>query len=142
MATVEHPHLVRIYSFGTHGDLVYLVMEYVEGGTLRDRLRRAGPMPIEEAVRIAREVAEALEAAWEHGIVHRDVKPANVLMDVRGGVHVADFGLAKSMEAGADEVAMTQSGHIVGTPQYLSPEQARGETVDFRSDVYSLGILL
>ena len=142
MATVEHPHLVRIYSFGTQGDFVYLVMEYVQGETLRDLLRRAGPLPIAETVRIAREVAEALEAAWERGIVHRDIKPANILMDARGGVHVADFGLAKSVEAAADEAGVTQDGHIVGTPQYLSPEQARGEPVDFRSDVYSLGILL
>jgi predicted Ser/Thr protein kinase len=142
MASAEHPHLVRVYSYGESAGHVHIVMEYVEGESLAERLRRVGKLGVEEALLIARQVAEALESASERGIVHRDVKPANVLLDARDHVRVADFGLAKPVEASADEPPLTQAGLIVGTPRYLSPEQARGEEVDFRSDIYSLGILL
>jgi predicted Ser/Thr protein kinase len=142
MATAEHPHLVRIYSFGESAGVVYIVMEYVEGDDLGERLRRLGRLPIEEALLITRQIAEALEAAAEKGIIHRDIKPGNVLIDARDHVRVADFGLAKPIATSEDEIPLTQTGLIVGTPHYLSPEQARGEKVDFRSDIYSLGILL
>ncbi len=141
MATVEHPHIVRIYSFGERSGAAYLVMEYVEGESLAERIRRQGKFAIEEAVPIALEVTEALEAAWEKGIVHRDVKPANILIDAHGRARVGDFGLAKTVAA-ADDTPLTRAGLIVGTPDYLSPEQARGESVDFRSDIYSLGVVL
>ena len=142
MATVEHPHVVRIYSFGEAAGVTYLVMEYVEGENLADRLRRFGKLQIDEALQIARQIADGLEAAWEHGIVHRDVKPSNILIDTKERVRVADFGLAKSSDVSNEETLLTQTNSILGTPHYLSPEQARAEKVDFRSDIYSLGVLL
>ena len=107
----------------------------------RWRTRRAGPSPALEALRIVRQAVEGLEAAWEHHLVHRDIKPSNLLLDRRGDVHVADFGLAKSLHAEVD-ATVTATGSTAGTPHYLSPEQARGMPVDFRSDIYSLGIVL
>ncbi len=140
MATVEHPNVVRVYSFGEVEDRPYFVMEYVEGESLAQRLKR-GRLPIAEAVAILRDVVAGLEAAWEKGIVHRDIKPSNILLDGRGRARVADFGLAKPTAEAAD-ASLTESGSFLGTPHYLSPEQARAEKVDFRSDIYSLGIVL
>ncbi len=142
MATVEHPHVVRIYSYGEIRGNAYLVMEYVEGETLTDRIAR-GPLPLPEALQITREVVEALEAAWERNIIHRDIKPSNVLLDRRGRVRVADFGLAKPvhLDRRAD-TSLTQSGYMLGSPHYVSPEQAQGKDLDFRADLYSLGIML
>jgi predicted Ser/Thr protein kinase len=140
MAKVEHPAIVRVYSFGRLDDNDYLVMEYVEGQTLRDVIRARSPMPWPEALRITRQVLEALQAAWERGVVHRDVKPSNVLVDRKGRVRVADFGLAKSFEGG--DASLTQAGDMVGTPAYVAPEQARGTTVDLRTDLYATGIVL
>jgi predicted ATPase/predicted Ser/Thr protein kinase len=142
MATVEHLHIVRVYSFGETEGRHYLVMEYVEGESLATRIRRLGTLTVDESLRILRETTDALEAAWEHGIVHRDVKPANILLDASNRVRVADFGLAKATEL-PSELSVTHHGQVLGTPHYVSPEQARGEkTLDFRSDVYSLGIVL
>jgi tetratricopeptide (TPR) repeat protein/predicted Ser/Thr protein kinase len=140
MATVEHPNVVRVYSFGEVEDRPYFVMEYVEGESLAQRLKR-GRLPIAEAVAILRDVVAGLEAAWEKGIVHRDIKPSNILLDGRGLARVADFGLAKPTAEVAD-ASLTASGALLGTPHYLSPEQARADGVDFRSDIYSLGIVL
>jgi len=148
MATVEHPHVVRVYSLGQAAGSDYVVMEYVEGESLAQRLGREGRLPPEEALRILGECVEGLDAAWAKGIVHRDVKPGNILLDSRGGVRVADFGLAKSLSTAVGEdstasTALTHAGHVLGTPHYMSPEQARGEaSVDLRSDIYSLGIVL
>jgi tetratricopeptide (TPR) repeat protein/predicted Ser/Thr protein kinase len=143
LATVEHPNVVRVYAFGESCGSTYLTMEYIEGETLAARLQRAGPMAIEEALRVARQVVAALEAGWEKKIVHRDVKPSNILLDGRGQAHVADFGLAKSLISDADaDSSLTAAGSILGTPQYMSPEQAAGRPADFRSDIYSLGIVL
>ena len=111
-------------------------------GSLADRIRRLGRLSVEEALLITAQIAKGFEAAWEKGIVHRDIKPANVLIDTHDRVHLADFGLAKLVHADSDESALTRASHIVGTPLYLSPEQARGEEVDHRTDMYSLGILL
>ena len=141
MATVEHPNVVHVYSFGEAQGRPYLVMEYVEGETLAARIRRLGRLPIPEALDIVRQAALALEAAWEKGIVHRDIKPSNILIDKKDRVRVADFGLAKPASASGDP-AVTQVGTLLGTPQYISPEQARGEDVGFGSDIYSLGIVL
>ncbi len=141
MATVEHPRVVRVYAFGEFEGKPSLVMEYVEGETLSQRLKRAGSLTEGEALRLLRQVLEGLEAAWERGIVHRDIKPSNILLDARGDVHVADFGLAKPILTEGDP-ALTHSGSLLGTPHYVSPEQARGREVDFRSDIYSLGIVL
>ncbi len=144
LATIEHPHVVRVYSFGRTEERPYLVMEYVEGQSLGELIRNKGPLPLTEALRILREAIEGLQAAHELNIIHRDIKPANILLDRRGGVRVADFGLAKRSSSGpADgDSAITQSGYFVGSPHYLAPEQAQGEPTDFRSDVYSLGVVL
>jgi serine/threonine protein kinase len=141
LATIEHANVVRVYSFGEVDGQPYLAMEYVDGETLADRIRRLGRLPVEEAVRFTREIVVGLDAAWEQGIVHRDIKPSNVLVDRRGNVHVADFGLAKARQL-ADDMILTQSGHVLGTPYYVAPEQAQGKATDFRADIYSTGILL
>jgi tRNA A-37 threonylcarbamoyl transferase component Bud32 len=139
MAAIEHPNVVRVYSFGESLRQPYIVMEYVRGESLAARLRR-GPLPLREACRIVREVALGLNAAWARRVVHRDVKPSNVLLDSQGRAHVADFGLAESADP-ADSVAGVPPAGVVGTPQYMAPEQARGLTTDFRADIYALGIL-
>ncbi len=141
MATVEHAHVVRVYSFGETAGQAYFVMEFVEGETLATRLQRTPQISVDEARRIAREVAEALQAAWARGIVHRDIKPSNIILDKDGHVHVADFGLARPA-ALASEASLTGEGSFVGSPHYVAPEQARSQPADFRTDIYSLGIVL
>lgn len=141
MATVEHPNIVRVYGFGESGSTTYLVMEYVEGRTLAQRIQEGGRLPVEEALRILKQAVEGLESAWEKGIVHRDIKPANILMDSKGRVRVADFGLAKPVQTQGDST-LSQTGLVLGTPNYMSPEQIQGQKVDYRSDIYSLGIVL
>jgi hypothetical protein len=141
MATVEHPHVVRVYAYGDAGPLAYFVMEYVDGGTLGALLRRASRLEPAESLRITRQVTLALAAAWQRKVVHRDVKPGNVLLDAEGGVRVGDFGLARPVMPSGD-ASLTLPGALVGSPHYMSPEQARGRDVDFRSDIYSLGVVL
>lgn len=140
-AQLHHPHIVPLYDSGeTHGQL-YFVMPYLEGESLRDRLRRAGQLPVEEARRLAREVSDALSYAHEKGVVHRDVKPENILIE-SGHAVVSDFGIARAV-AVAGGGTLTGTGTVVGTPAYMSPEQAAGdESVDGRADVYSLGCVL
>lgn len=139
MALVEHPGVVRVYSAGEHAGRFFLAMEYVRGETLSQLLAREGRLPVERALSLAREVALGLEAAWSHGIVHRDVKPSNILIDRTGRTRVADFGLAKTVDAPRE---LTRDGRVPGTPAYMSPEHVRGETLDQRSDIYSLGLVL
>ena len=135
---VSHRNAVRIHDLGVAGDLLFLTMDYVPGRSLRALLEEEGPLAPRRAVAIARQLAAALTAAHAEGVVHRDLKPANVLVDEGGRAFITDFGVARSMTAAGP----TQTGAVVGTPDYLSPEQARGEPVDGRSDVYALGILL
>jgi predicted Ser/Thr protein kinase/tetratricopeptide (TPR) repeat protein len=142
LATIEHPHVVRVYTYGEHEGNAYLVMEYVEGETLSDRIAKSGTMSISEALRITRQIIEALDAAWERRIIHRDIKPSNILIDRRNQVRVADFGLAKPVHLDRIDSSLTQSGYMLGTPHYVSPEQAQGKDVDFRTDIYSCGIML
>ena len=141
LAAVEHPRIVRIYSFGEAEGSPYIVMEYVEGESLGDRMQRVGKLPVGDALRFGIQTTEALDAAWQRGLVHRDVKPSNVLIDLKDEAHVVDFGLAKLAEP-PDTDDITSTGLFVGTPRYVSPEQARGAPPDFRSDIYSLGIML
>jgi predicted Ser/Thr protein kinase len=139
-AQLNHTNIVPLYTFGETEGLTFFVMGYVRGESLGERLRREGRLPNDEAIRILRELADALDFAHRKGVVHRDVKPDNVLLeDGTGRPMLADFGIAKGHTAGQ---ALTQTGMIVGTPAYMSPEQARGErTIDGRSDLYSLGAL-
>ena len=139
-ARLRHPHILPVYDSGEAGGLLYFVTPLVEGGSLRDRLRRDGRLPTAEAVRITREVADALAYAHAQGVIHRDIKPDNILLE-SGHATVADFGIARALsEAGADRV--TQAGLVLGTPAYMSPEQAIGEEVDARADIYGLGAAL
>jgi hypothetical protein len=136
----KHPHVVQVHEAGaTPEGHVWIAMELVEGESLERRLA-AGPLPWREAAEVVRKVALGLGHAHGVGLVHRDVKPSNVIVDARGDPHITDFGVAKDLESGSDSI--TRSGSAVGTPAYMSPEQARGLAVDARSDVYGAGALL
>ena len=138
-AKLQHPNIVQIYDSGQQGDFNFIVMEYVEGRSLKDYLTQQGQqLEIAEASRIAREVLTALAYAHRAGLVHRDIKPGNILLSEDGKVQVTDFGIARA-EAGS---TMTQTGTILGTAYYLSPEQAQGLPLDGRSDIYSLGVVV
>jgi len=140
VAGLDHPHILPLHDSGAADGLLYYVMPYVEGESLRDLLQRETQLPVDEAVRIASEVAGALGSAHRHGVVHRDIKPGNVLLS-EGHARVADFGIARAVSSvGAEK--MTATGLAVGTPAYMSPEQAAGEEVDERSDIYALGCVL
>src|SRR5262245_1869827 len=138
-AAVRHDNVVDIYAVEEDGAVPYLVMEFVDGVSLEEKLRRHGPLQVKEALRIGMQMAEGLAAAHQEGLVHRDVKPANILLE--NGVErvkITDFGLARAV----DDVGVTKTGDVAGTPQYMSPEQAQGQTVDPRSDLFSLGSVL
>lgn len=151
LASLNHPNIAHIYGLEESGGTQYIVMELVEGETLANRLKR-GPLPADEALSIAKQIAEALEAAHEKSIIHRDLKPGNVMVLPDGKVKVLDFGLAKALDntsAGANlsqsptlSMAATQSGVILGTAAYMSPEQAKGLAADARSDVFGFGCVL
>jgi len=138
MAQISHPHIVKVFEVGGEGALPYFSMELVVGGSLKERLHGAGPLPPRDAAETAREIALALGHAHDNGLYHRDVKPGNVLLDAEGLARLADFGLVRR----TDSVTMTASDAIVGTPQYMSPEQVRGDAIDGRSDEFSLGATL
>ncbi|HVW01367.1 MAG TPA: serine/threonine-protein kinase, partial [Planctomycetaceae bacterium] len=139
MAAISHEHVVPVYAVDTHAGLPFFVMEYVAGGSLERRLTREGHFDVVSIVRIGLQMAQALAAAHQQGLVHRDIKPGNVLLD-RGieRVRVADFGLARV----ANDVSSTRSGFLAGTPQYMAPEQVRGESCDAQSDLFSLGSVM
>ena len=146
IARLEHPHIVPIYKVGRQEDIFYIIMRCIDGPSLRQLLETHKKVSVGDAARIARQVADALAYAHTHDIVHRDVKPDNILLDKSGHVLVTDFGIAKAAQAAQAKTPaseqLTSEGVIIGTPQYMSPEQASGDKVDGRSDIYSLGIVL
>jgi tRNA A-37 threonylcarbamoyl transferase component Bud32/tetratricopeptide (TPR) repeat protein len=141
VAGLQHPHIIPVHDSGEAGDLLYYVMPFIEGETLRQRLTREPRPSVDEAVRITREVADALGYAHARGIVHRDVKPANILLSASGHAIVADFGIAWAAHVARDE-RLTATGVSLGTPAYMAPEQALGEGTDARVDVWALGCVL
>ncbi|WP_063780383.1 protein kinase [Kitasatospora sp. MY 5-36] len=149
VARLEHPNIVTVYDSGEDiapdgSSTPYIVMQLIDGNGLREAINEAvgqyGAMPAEEALKVTVGVLNALEASHDMGLVHRDIKPGNVMFDRKGNVKVMDFGIARALESGV--TSMTQTGMVVGTPQYLSPEQALGKPVDARSDLYSVGVML
>src|SRR6202045_3023842 len=152
LAALNHPNIATIYGLEQSNGTSYLVMELVSGETLAERVTREGALPIEEALTICKQIAEALEAAHEKGIIHRDLKPANVKVTPEGKVKVLDFGLAKAFAGDTTNddpsnsptlsMAATMHGVILGTAAYMSPEQARGKAVDKRTDIWAFGCVL
>jgi serine/threonine protein kinase len=137
IAALEHPCIVPVFDFGRHGNQPYIVMRYMAGGSLQDRLDKGG-LKARDMAHIVERVAEGLDAAHARDIIHRDVKPANILFDTSGEAFLSDFGLAKSLNR---STGMT-GALFVGTPEYMSPEQVRNERLDERSDIYALGVTL
>jgi len=147
VARLEHPHIVPIYKVGRLEEIFYLIMRFIDGPSLGQFLdsQKKKKLEIGDAARIARQVADALAYAHTHEIVHRDIKPDNILLDRSGHVLVTDFGIAKAAQAAKEKksgASLTTEGSVIGTPQYMSPEQASGDPLDGRSDIYSLGIVL
>ena len=147
IAALDHINIMPIYEYGEQDQLAYLVMPYVSGGSLREVVAKRGKLPLSEASNIVEQVAAALDYAHQHGIIHRDLKPGNIVFHADGRLLLTDFGIAKVLNepAGPNVTAMqtlTSTGMLIGTPEYLSPEQATGAPIDNRSDIYSLGIVL
>ncbi len=134
---LQHPNIVAVYDYGETGDIAYLVMEFVDGRSLKSALDADERFPVAELVRVMQQLLQALQYSHDHGVVHRDIKPANIMLTRAGQVKVADFGVAR-----IESSSMTQVGTVLGTPAYMSPEQLAGQTVDLRSDIYSAGVVL
>lgn len=139
IAKMEHIHILPVYSYGLTNDIAYLAMRLLRGGSLADIITKQGHLPLNQVVSLFNQFAQGLAHAHSKGVIHRDLKLSNILLDDDGHAYLTDFGLAKLMTGDAD---VTATGNIVGTPAYMSPEQLRGESLDYRSDVYSLGIIL
>jgi serine/threonine protein kinase len=136
--SISHKHVCRMYDIGREDEKYFITMEYVSGEDLKSLIKEKGRLPESEALRIATQICEGLAGAHELGIVHRDLKPQNIMLDKEGRAKIMDFGIARSVEA----PGVTEAGMIIGTPDYISPEQAEGETADQRSDIYSFGVIL
>ena len=135
---LNHPNIIIIYDIGKSGHLVYMAMEFIEGRELRELLADGKPLPIGQSIDIATQVAEGLAYAHQHQVVHRDIKPANILITAEGRAKIADFGIARMRSS----ETRTQTGIILGSPKYISPEQVKGRRADHRSDIFSLGVIL
>ena len=138
-ANLEHPHILPLFDSGDADGLLYYAMPFVDGESLRDRLTREGQLSFDDALKIAKEVGHALANAHEHGVIHRDIKPENILLT--GGIaRVADFGIARARTEAGEYESTTDANMAIGTPEYMSPEQASGsDTIDARTEIYSLG---
>src|SRR5437868_1720400 len=141
VARLNPPHIVQVYEFGTEGGLAYIVMEFIQGRELKDILDAKEGLELGKIFKLMGELLDALDFAHEAGVIHRDVKPANVMIDAKGHAKLADFGVARVTESGADQAEATRAGAMVGTPSYMSPEQIQGQTIDRRTDIFSAGIL-
>ncbi len=141
VARLNHPNIVQVYDFGTEGELAYIVMEYIQGRELKDMLDAKEGLELGKIFKLMGELLDALDFAHEAGVIHRDVKPANVMIDAQGHAKLADFGVARVTETEGDQGEATKVGAMVGTPSYMSPEQIQGQTIDRRTDVFSAGIL-
>ena len=141
VARLNHPNIVQVYDFGTEGDLAYIVMEYIEGRELKDYLDAKERFELGKIFRLMIELLDALDFAHEAGVIHRDVKPANVMLDASGRAKLADFGVARVTEAEGEQGELTRAGAMVGTPSYMSPEQIQGQAIDRRTDIFSAGVL-
>ncbi|MGE5098930.1 MAG: serine/threonine-protein kinase, partial [Deltaproteobacteria bacterium] len=143
LARLRHPFILPLHDSGEAAGALFFVMPYVDGESLRARLTRDGPLPVAEALEIGRQIADALQTAHDEGVIHRDVKPENILIARSGHALLADFGIARGTAGRARVETMTQLGMAIGTVAYMSPEQAMGEReVDARSDVYAMGCVL
>jgi len=136
---ISHPNILRIHDLGDHRGVKFISMAYVEGGDLAQILKKNGRLPLERCIHVMKQLCEALQAADNASVVHRDLKPQNILVDARDHVYVTDFGLAKTLEA--DVSGMTRTGAVLGTPLYMSPEQVQGKLIDNRTDIYALGLI-
>src|SRR5436190_12843631 len=144
IARLEHVNIVPIYAYGEQDGLAYLVMPYLQGGSLYDVLLQRGQFPLEETIQYLKEAAAGLDYAHAHGIIHRDLKPANFLLHGDGRLLLSDFGIARILQDEMSATAggsLTAAGTILGTPHYMAPEMLRGEQVDYRVDLYALGII-
>jgi eukaryotic-like serine/threonine-protein kinase len=139
-AALQHPHILPLYDSGAADNLLYYVMPYVDGPSLRDKLAKEGELPIGEAVRILRDVADALTEAHRHGVVHRDLKPENIMVDDEDNIKLIDFGIAS--KSGSRRLTFAKLSQVMGTPDYISPEQVKGKRGDARSDIYAMGVML
>ncbi|OFZ66716.1 MAG: serine/threonine protein kinase [Betaproteobacteria bacterium RBG_16_56_24] len=135
---LSHPNIVTIYDVGKSGDVAYIAMEFLQGQELRDIMNKGGLLPVDQVLDIAAQVAQGLAYAHEHDIVHRDVKPSNIMVSSDGHVKITDFGIARM----ASSAVRTQTGTVLGSPKYMSPEQVLGKAIDQRSDIFSLGVML
>ncbi|MBZ0299903.1 MAG: serine/threonine protein kinase [Anaerolineae bacterium] len=140
IAQLQHPHILPMHDYGGDADVLYLVMAYVNGGSLKDRIER-GPLPLHDAETILRQIASALDYAHRRGVIHRDIKPDNILLDEEGHALLADFGIVKIME-GESTSGLTATGGVLGTPAYMAPEQSQGMSTGPQADIYSLGVIV
>src|SRR5262249_6033141 len=141
VSALDHPNIATIFEVGDYNGQLFIAMAYYKGETLKERIAR-GPMSVEEAASIAQHIAEGLQSAHDAGVIHRDLKPANVFITAAGQVKILDFGLAKVAAVPVETTAQaTATGTTLGTLSYMAPEQARGEHVDFRADIWALGVM-
>jgi len=141
IAQLQHPHILPMHDYGSDGDILYLVMAYVDGGSLKDLIAN-GPVPLKDTEAILRQISSALDYAHRRNVIHRDIKPDNILLDDEGHALLADFGIVKIMVGDGETAGLTATGGVLGTPAYMAPEQGQGVGIDKHADIYSLGVIV